>query len=334
MINLYSGTPGSGKSLHLAKEIASRMKMGRVVIGNFPINKDAIRGKVKGDYIFIDNFNLKPDVLLKFSMDMSKRLGRRLKEGEILLIIDEAQLLFNCREYDKGDRGAWLSFFTQHRHYGYDIVMAAQFDRMIDRQIRSLFEYETVHRKIKNAGLFGYVLSLFTFGRLFVCVERWYPMKQRVSSTFYIARAWQFKFYDSYGHFGTDADSCAARDLSEQLDAQRAADIARKAEETERLEAERLAAKVARRPLKLVRVCVFCAVVCIAMIIGYGGLSPVTSLQVFLSCFAVLVWCAVQVGGSTGGLVKPVRVKRSDQISVMGKLAMRKRAALATAATN
>jgi hypothetical protein len=51
----------------------------------------------------------------------SRRLGRRLKEGEILLLIDEAQLMFNSRKWQNISRQGWLSFFSQHRHYGYPI---------------------------------------------------------------------------------------------------------------------------------------------------------------------------------------------------------------------
>ena len=44
MIELYSGTPGSGKSLHTAKELRTRLRMHkRVIIGNFYVNTKAIR---------------------------------------------------------------------------------------------------------------------------------------------------------------------------------------------------------------------------------------------------------------------------------------------------
>ena len=148
MIELYSGTPGSGKSLHTAKEIRTRLRtFKRVIIGNFYVNTKAIR-HCKGTYLFVMNDRLTPDRLLQFSRKLSRHLGRRLKEGEILLIIDEAQLLFNSREWQNISRQGWRSFFSQHRHYGYDIILAAQFDRMLDRQVRCLIEYEEIHRKV------------------------------------------------------------------------------------------------------------------------------------------------------------------------------------------
>ena len=79
-------------------------------------------------------------------------------EDQILLVIDESQLIFNARDWQKAGREKWLSFFSQHRKYGYHIILVAQFDRMIDRQIRSLIEYEYVHRKVGNYGIKGRAL--------------------------------------------------------------------------------------------------------------------------------------------------------------------------------
>ena len=44
MISLYSGTPGSGKSCHAAREIALRLqRKDSVVIGNFYFNTKAVK---------------------------------------------------------------------------------------------------------------------------------------------------------------------------------------------------------------------------------------------------------------------------------------------------
>lgn len=171
MISLYSGTPGSGKSVHAAKEIAIRLRReNAVVLGNFYFNTKAVK-KGKGTYLYVPNHRLDPDRLLKFSRRLSRHLGRRLREGEVRIYIDEAQLLFNSREYASTSRRAWLSFFSQHRHYGFDIILMAQFDRMLDRQIRGLIEYEHVHRKVANAGLMGAFVA-FCSAEIYLCVLR------------------------------------------------------------------------------------------------------------------------------------------------------------------
>ena len=206
MISLYSGTPGSGKSLHLASRLCNWMRFkNSPIIGNFSCNFDNLKVK-KGQYIYIDNSELTPERLIEFSKEYSETVGRRVKEGEILLVIDECQIMFNSRDWGQKDRSAWCSFFTQHRKLGYEVVLVAQFDRMLDRQIRSLIEYEWVHRKVSNFGMRGKIISLLFGGKLFVSVKVWYPMKEKVGSEFFMYRKKFSDIYDTYTLFG--APSC------------------------------------------------------------------------------------------------------------------------------
>lgn len=202
MIELYSGTPGSGKSLHMAHRIYCRLHKKGVTIGNFGVNVKCVK-HCKHTYIYCDNLRLSPSRLIKFSQYYSCYLGRRLKEGEILLIIDESQILFNSRDWGHHTRNMWLSFFTQHRKLGYDIILVAQFDRMLDRQIRALIEYEYVHRKVKNAGVVGQILNVLVGGGLFVSVKKWYPLREKVGSEFFKARKKYFEIYDTFTLFNT-----------------------------------------------------------------------------------------------------------------------------------
>lgn len=204
MIYLYSGTPGSGKSLHSASVIYWTLKRGLPVIANFSIKLQNIKGKRLGDFLEVDNQTLSPDFLIQYSKLYFD--NRRVREGEILLIIDECQLMFNAREWNVKGRSEWLSFFTQHRKYGYDIILVAQFDRMIDRQIRSLIEYEQIHRKVSNFGIKGKILSLFMGGNVFVSVKVWYPMGEKVSSEFFRSRKKYYSLYDTFGDFSTDGE--------------------------------------------------------------------------------------------------------------------------------
>lgn len=201
MITLYSGTPGAGKSLHLASRLYHWMQYKNApIIGNFHCDFSSIK-KQRGSFLYLDNSELTPEWLLWFSKNYSDYVGRRVKEGEILLVIDEAQLLFNSREWVKSDRAEWCSFFTQHRKLGYEVVLVAQFDRMLDRQIRSLIEYEWIHRKVSNFGIQGKIMSLFCGGRLFVAVKVWYPLKEKVGSEFFFYKKKFSDIYDTYALF-------------------------------------------------------------------------------------------------------------------------------------
>ena len=196
MISLYSGTPGSGKSLNSARLIISRARFGRPVIGNFQVDLSQYR---RADFIYVPNDKLTPNFLIDYCRQYFD--GKPVKEGSILLIIDECQLLFNAREWQKIGRAEWLSFFSQHRKYGYDIVLVAQFDRMIDRQIRSLIEYEYKHRKVSNFGIAGKFLSLLFGGNTFCAVKMWYPLNERIGSEFFHARKKIYSIYDTFGTF-------------------------------------------------------------------------------------------------------------------------------------
>lgn len=204
VIYLYSGTPGSGKSLDVARLISDKLQFGKPVIANFDIDISQIK-KCKGDFVCLDNDNLTPNFLINYSSDYHVLKNFKVSEESILLVIDECQLLFNSRDWNIKGRSDWLTFFTQHRKFKYEIVLIAQFDRMLDRQIRCLFEYEYIHRKIGNIGKMGKLIKLFTFGELFVCVKVWYPMKKEVGSYFFKAHKRYLSLYNSYKMFGAQS---------------------------------------------------------------------------------------------------------------------------------
>lgn len=201
MISLFSGTPGSGKSLDVASRLYWWVRSGKPCICNFMINLDEIKTrKAKDNFIFRDNSTLTPDFLIKYANEYIEKHGS-VKEDSILLVIDECQLIFNARDWGQKDRKDWLSFFTLHRHLGYKIILVAQFDRMLDRQIRSLIEYEHIHRKVSNFGVKGKILSMLSLGNLFVSVKVWYPMKEKVGSEFFRAKKFYYRLYDTYALF-------------------------------------------------------------------------------------------------------------------------------------
>lgn len=203
MIELYSGTPGSGKSLHAAQKIKQWLEIiGEPVITNFPFKARVLHERKNGSWLYIPNYKLNPDVLIRFSEEYRKRRHKTvLPEESILLVIDEAQLLFNAREWHKQGVKEWVSFFTQHRKFGYRIILIAQFDMMLDKQIRSVIEYEYIHRKVKNIGKFGFLMNLITGGNLHVCVKMYRPLNMRTESSWFKSDKNLISLYNSYAHF-------------------------------------------------------------------------------------------------------------------------------------
>lgn len=197
-IYLFSGTPGAGKSLHMAELIYYSLRMKKPVVANFDIARSSVKNPKCFGYL--PNEKLTVDNLVKFSEMYFN--GNTPKEGAIKLFIDECQIIFNARDWNAKDRKQWVKFFTQHRKLGYDIYLVAQYDQMIDKQIRSLIEYEVKHRKVNNVGWFGKLVTFLSIGSTIVCaITYWYGQKMRLSSEFFLGRKKFYRLYDTYTMF-------------------------------------------------------------------------------------------------------------------------------------
>lgn len=206
-ISLYTGTPGSGKSLHAARNIIARLKSGGGLICNFPVNENVVK-RPKAHVEYWDNSELSAARLVKYAME-HHQMG---KEGQTLVVIDECQLIFGSRDIQRKDRSAWITLFSQHRKLGYDFILITQLDRMIDRQIRGMIETETRHRKLNNYGLGGWIMC-FLLGNTswFMAIEYWSGgNKLKLDSTMFCYRKIYGQAYDSYRLFSDMATSGGA----------------------------------------------------------------------------------------------------------------------------
>lgn len=201
-IDLYTGTPGSGKSLHLAREIFDYCSLpkNRLIIANFDVVKDNLKHPER--FMYMDNKDLTPQHLMNIGIDRVN-LWKNYSELEnsIVLIIDECQLLFNARSWNATGRDEWVKFFTQHRKLGYKIILVAQFDLMIDKQIRSLIDVQYLHRKLSDLGLFCKFLKIITRSDLFVAIEIFYPLNCKLSSRLFRAHKKYYSLYDTLNLF-------------------------------------------------------------------------------------------------------------------------------------
>lgn len=196
MIYFYSGTPGSGKSLHVARDIWFKLFIKKQnVIANFPINSDLYNSKSKkGNFLYVDTFEMTPDFFVNYAKE-NHVFG---KESQTLVIIDECQIIYNPRSWNDKNRINWINFYTQHRKFGYNFILISQFDRLIDRQIRSLFEYEIKHRKVNN-----FKIARLLPISLFCAVNYWYGVNERIDCEFFIYKKKYASLYDSYRDFSS-----------------------------------------------------------------------------------------------------------------------------------
>lgn len=171
MIELIQGTPGSGKSA-----VSLCMGLAHLVDGGaFACNFDLVE-----DWAWLlSGYNYRVRLGLADRLQRANDLRRRCfrigtarsifelsdrlkdcglaprwqkaREGKGLLILDEAQLVFNSRDFTKNK--IWIEFFTQHRKLGWNVLLIAHHIQMIDKQIRPLVEIETRFRNLKNVKL-------------------------------------------------------------------------------------------------------------------------------------------------------------------------------------
>jgi len=202
MITLYSGTPGSGKSLHLANDIWIKLRVGKNIIANFPINTDLVKGNRKqiGKFTYVSM----PELTVDFLTQYAYQNHVRNKENQTLLIIDECAVIFNSRAWDSKERMKWIVFFQQHRKLGYNVILVAQQDRMIDRQIRGFIEYEEKHRCVNNYKIIGQLVGLLSMGKMFVSVQYWYGLRERIGAEFLRLNRRKASIYDTFLIFSSD----------------------------------------------------------------------------------------------------------------------------------
>lgn len=180
-IFLNSGTPGSYKSYHATADIISYLKSGKNVIANFPVDfKKVIKKEIKGEFVYVNTYDLNPRYLINYAEEHHNKSNYKC---QTLVVIDEASIIFNSREFNRKDRSEWIKFLANHRHFNYNIILIAQLDTMLDKQIRGLVEYEYKHRALKNYNFITWLISKI-FGGLYMTVEMWYPCKMRISSRF------------------------------------------------------------------------------------------------------------------------------------------------------
>ena len=198
MLYLYTGTPGSGKSYSAtlrAYELIYRPHP-KMVVANYNLNID---DKHRQYFKYLPNDEITLENLLKISNEYFST--HEFKESSLTLIVDEAQIWANSRSWAEKSRMSLIEFMSQSRHAGYDVILIAQSDKMIDRQMRALVEYEVKHRKLANFGIVGRLLSLVAMGRVYAAVTYYYGLTERIGVKFFVPRKKIFRMYDSYVMF-------------------------------------------------------------------------------------------------------------------------------------
>lgn len=207
MLSLYTGTPGSGKSYHGIELGLQFVKKKGYVIANFPITppkRYLTKFHQRKWEDMLSRWLFMEEITIDYLMALSIEKGWFGKESQCLVLIDEAGIMFNSRDWqsEKGTRNSWIKFFSQHRKFGYDFVLTTQSDRMIDKQIRGLVEYEVKHRKMNNSRMFSF-LSYFRF-TVFMYIYKWYGTRLKAKMQLSVFKKWVAARYDSMRVFNLE----------------------------------------------------------------------------------------------------------------------------------
>jgi len=196
MIELITGAPGSGKSFYSVKLVVQFLLEGKVVATNVPLVPDfAERLSKRGKYrwkspekqlarqrqfernLFTAEYLHE---LLKVRVRKPEGVPDHKAEGSAEMVVDEAHRELNNRMWDNAvgrskdeaikDRLDTVKFFTAHRHYLFNIRLITQDENNIDRQVRSLFEYVTRLRNLKNVSVLGFKVFWLN---IFVAIKFW-----------------------------------------------------------------------------------------------------------------------------------------------------------------
>lgn len=171
MIEIIQGTPGSGKSAVSLCLGVDHLLAGGALAANFDLvdhwafdlaglnsrvrlgllDRSAYASKLRNRCFRIGSAQTIFDLSARLAdCGLSPEFAAK-REGKGLLILDEAQLLFNSRQWNNNKQ--WIEFFTQHRKLGWDVILIAHHIQMIDKQVRPLVEIETRFRNLKNIRL-------------------------------------------------------------------------------------------------------------------------------------------------------------------------------------
>jgi len=162
MIIIHEGVPGSGKSYDAVRKIIDALQNGRTVYTNI----DGLDLPECQEYIssFV---GLSRDALQARLIFLTRqqvfKFWDHVQEGGFI-VIDEAQLFFNSRDFAKEENRIFSDWASTHRHHGFDLLLITQRAQRIDTAVRSLAEFRYRYRKLNVFGkMFSNGYLIYTY---------------------------------------------------------------------------------------------------------------------------------------------------------------------------
>ncbi|MBF0644877.1 hypothetical protein HTZ97_13690 [Desulfuromonas acetoxidans] len=227
-ISGIQGTIGSGKSAFAVSRGLQHLRAGGVVASNFELVEgwsfEVAKRSFKCRFFGVDPYEYASDLHSRWRVvgnlegveqatteliPLAKGKISQQFEGHGLLLLDESQLLFNSRDWQKNMD--WIVFFSQSRKKKWDIMMVAHNLEMIDKQIRDFIEYDVRFRnlnKVKIPLLQLPITSFLPWDNLFLSIWRYYGIAAGSGNIFQRSLSrldlWEAQLYDSMKIFRKD----------------------------------------------------------------------------------------------------------------------------------
>jgi len=160
MIEIFEGRIGGGKTYTAVERIAERLAVGGTVYTNIETNWQGMTRLVAyrfGCYCEQDQLLKLPDDV--YGWHESIKWGTI--DSQVLVIIDEAHLWYNARDWAKTQSGhkEMLRFLTQSRKANVDVIFITQAISNLDKQFRALAQFVWSLRDLGRAK--GFISALF-----------------------------------------------------------------------------------------------------------------------------------------------------------------------------
>ncbi len=217
MIRLVTGPLGTGKSYYGTRKAAQAIREGKMVATNFDLVPDWIdqvvrHGRLRKNsrkvnaradrfsrrYIRIETMQELMQLRVRPEPPWAKEIepGKwQLREGVLVVILDEAHRWMNARSWSREGREELLEFFALARKMGMEVYLIAQRAENLDVQVRELFED---HIKLTNlrrsARLMGIPVIPFNY---FIAGWRNHAYPDEVVKTERYRLGWEKRLYDT-----------------------------------------------------------------------------------------------------------------------------------------
>lgn len=203
----WSGSLGGGKTLGMSGRAMEHLAIGGEVISNVPLYRELIRKWLLDEYgLIMDDARL--TILSCESIrDFHKMAKRGTPECPVMMILDEAALDLNARDY-KNTQAATFNFVVLARKLRIILIFGAQDANDMDLQIRKKFQLEVHCRSLMKLELMGFELNIPVFVQVYYMLNLGKKAHRKKAVWSWKGTAWGY--FDSHGLHGARAQEFAA----------------------------------------------------------------------------------------------------------------------------